>query len=86
MSIDRVYRVFPAPGEEWDEGVAKFLIGPLSRMILVTQHGELVIDIRERDVNAYTRDAVGYVHETTLLPLPRPPEQPDWTKGIDDGN
>lgn len=39
---------------EWDEGTIELSVSKTHRIILNTMHGRVVVDVREKDVNAFT--------------------------------
>lgn len=47
---------------EWDDHVIELSVAKQHRIILNTMHGTVIIDVRERDVNAFTNIGIRVDH------------------------
>jgi len=57
--------------EDSDEGVEKYQFEGKGRLILETVHGQIIIDIRGNDVNAFVIDYYGDGNRTDFLLIPK---------------
>lgn len=51
---------------EWDESTVEITVGPHYRVILNTVHGQVILDVRTEDVNAFVLTPEGR-RDFTLL-------------------